>query len=87
MIPRDRIDPGLEILDPVLGQFRNNLHKDLLHTVPRLFLFFEIFHANPKEEQGIPLQQNAQPVVVPAGIIALKQLLVGHMVIRSLIHG
>ena len=80
------IQPGFEILHPVFMQFLYHLQADLLYTVLGLFFVLQVLHAHTQQQEGVPLQEYAQPFIVMILIKVIKQLLVSYMCMQVRLH-
>jgi hypothetical protein len=60
-------------------QLLYHFQKDLLYTVFGFFFIFQVFHAYTQQKESVPLQQNAQPLIIMVGIKLFKQFLIGYM--------
>lgn len=67
-------------------QFLDHFEKNLLYTVACFFFVFEVLHAYTQQQEGISLQQNAEPFIIMVGMKALQKLLVADMAVFVLIH-
>ena len=79
MVLGHHIEPGFEILHFVFLQFLDHFEEDLLHTVFGFLFIFQVLHGNPQQQQGIPLQQDAQPLIIVVGMKLFQQFLVADM--------
>jgi hypothetical protein len=56
-----------------------------LYAIPCIVFIFQVFHANAKQQHGIALQQDAQPVVILFCIKPFKQCIVRYVLIAVLV--
>ena len=67
-------------------QFTDGFQKDLLYTIFGGLFILQVFHAYPQQQQGIPLQQDAEPFIVMVFIKMLQQFGVADMVVFTAVH-